>query len=132
MPRLIALTLLNRAGITRWNHLPVLRFALDEASRAGLTPSYSYNLAMNFRPRDDYEADIRNARGSLCIVAGEEDELFYADRFADLFARAGKPVPTTLVPGVNHIGLTLQAQAVATVAQHACAAQPAPRIPSPH
>lgn len=47
---------------------------------------------------------------------------FYADRFADLFAQAGKPVPVTLVPGVNHMGLTLDAQAVATVARHACPA----------
>lgn len=122
VPRLIALTLFNRAGITRWNDLPVLRFALDEASRAGLTPSYSYNLAMNFRPHDDYQADIRNARGTVCIVAGQDDELFYADRFADLFAQSGKPVPVTLVPGVNHMGLTLDAQAVATVARHACPA----------
>lgn len=39
MPRLVALTLLNRIGITWWNHLSVLQFALDEASRAGLTPA---------------------------------------------------------------------------------------------
>lgn len=122
VPRLIALTLLNRAGITQWNHLPVLRFALDEASRAGLTPSYSYSLAMNFRPQLDYASNIRNARGSVCIVAGQDDELFYADRYAALFAQSGKHVPVTLVPGVNHMGLTLDAQAVAAVAQHACPA----------
>ncbi len=116
VPRLIALTLLNRVGITQWNHLPVLRFALDEASAANLTPSYSYSLAMNFRPQGDYELDIRNARGKVCIVAGQNDELFYADRFADTFAKAGKSVPVTLVPGVNHIGLTLDATAVRTVA----------------
>lgn len=116
LPRLIALTLLNRAGITHWNHLTVLRFALDEASAANLTPSYSYALAMNFRPQGDYEADIRNARGAVCIVAGQNDELFFADRFADTFAKAGKAVPVTLVPGVGHIGLTLDAAAVRTAA----------------
>lgn len=122
VPRLVALTLLNRADVTRWNHLPVLRFALDDASRAGLTPSYSYSLAMNFRPHDDYENDIRHAQGSVCIVAGENDEIFHADRYGELFANAGKPVPVTLVPGANHIGLTLDAQAVASVAGHACPA----------
>ncbi len=121
VPRLMALTLLNRAGITGWNHLPVLRFALDEASRAALTPSYSYTVAMNFRPRNDYQGDIRNARGALCIVAGQDDEIFYADRYASLFAQAGKPTPVTLVPGVNHIGLTLDAGAVRAVAK-ACQA----------
>ena len=120
LPRMIAVTLINQFGITRWNHLPVLSFALNDVARELLTPHYSYTVATNFRPHNDYLADIRNARGTVCIVAGQDDELFYADRFADLFAQAGKPVPVTLVPGVNHMGLTLDAQAVATVARLAC------------
>lgn len=122
LPRMVAITMLNQIGITRWNHLPVLSYALNDAARELLTPRYSYTVATNFRPHNDYQADIRNARGTVCIVAGQDDELFYADRFADLFAQAGKPVPVTLVPGVNHMGLTLDAQAVATVARHACPA----------
>ena len=117
LPRTVALSLLNRAGVTRWNHLPVLRFALNEQARRILTPSYSYALATNFRPHDDYLSDIRNARGTVCIVAGQDDELFHADRFAGLFESAGKPVPVTLVPGVTHMGLTLDAAAVHAVAQ---------------
>lgn len=124
MPRLVALTLLNRAGVAHWNHLPVLRFALDEVSRAALTPSYSYNLAMNFRPHDDYVQDIRNAQGSVRVVAGQEDELFHAERYAALFSSAGKDVPVVLVPGTNHIGLTLDAHAVAAVAREAAPAPP--------
>jgi len=121
LPRIVALTVLNQIGITRWNDLPVLRFALNDVARSLLTPSYSYTVATNFRPHNDYQNDIRNARGTVCIVAGQDDELFYADRFAELFAHAGKPVPVTLVPGVNHMGLTLDAVAVQAVAQ-ACKA----------
>ena len=117
LPRMVALALLNRAGVTQWNHLPVLRFALNEQARSTLTPSYSYALATNFRPHDDYLSDIRNARGTVCIVAGQNDELFHADRFVGVFEGAGKPVPVTLVPGVGHMGLTLDAAAVRTVAQ---------------
>ena len=117
LPRMVALTFLNQAGITRWNHLPVLRFALNEQARRILTPSYSYALATNFRPHDDYRSDIRHARGKVCIVAGQDDELFHADRFAGVFESAGKAVPVTLVPGVGHMGLTLGTAAVRTVAQ---------------
>jgi alpha-beta hydrolase superfamily lysophospholipase len=117
MPRIIALTVLNRIGITQWNHLPVLRFALNDVARNLLTASYSFTVATNFRPHDDYRQDIRNAHGNLCVVAGQADELFFADRFADLFAQAVKPVQVTLVPGVNHIGLTLDAMAVQAVAR---------------
>ncbi|MFN3439207.1 MAG: alpha/beta hydrolase [Acidovorax sp.] len=121
LPRIVALTVLNQIGISRWNDLPVLRFALNDVARSLLTPSYSYTVATNFRPHNDYQNDIRNARGTICIVAGQDDELFYADRFTDLFSQAGKPVPVTLVPGVNHMGLTLDDVAVQAVAQ-ACKA----------
>jgi alpha-beta hydrolase superfamily lysophospholipase len=115
LPRMVALTVLNAAGITRWNHLPVLQFALNEFSQKLLTPSYSYTLAANFRPHDDYLSDIRQVRQPLRIVAGLDDELFDANGFAPVFAQAGQTVPVTLVARVNHIGLTLQPQAVAAV-----------------
>ena len=123
LPRLLALALLNKLRITAWNHLAVLRFALDEASRAGLTPSYSYTLAMNFRPQADYLVDIRRARGAMSLVARQQDEVFHADRYAALFAQAGRPVPVTVVPGVSHTGLVLDPGAVRAVAQ-ACGANP--------
>ena len=117
LPRMMALAVLDRLGIARWNHLAVLRFGLNDVARGLLTPSYSYTVATNFRPHDDYLSDIRNARGAVCVVAGEVDELVHAGRFADVFAQAGKPVPVTLLPGVNHMGLTLNAAAVQAVAR---------------
>ena len=119
LPRLVALSVLNAAGLSAWNHLPVLRFGLDDAARDFLTPSYSFNLATSFRPREDYQADIRHA-GPLRLVVGREDELFDAGRYAAVFAQAGRSVPVTLVDGVGHIGLTLDPAAVAAVV-HACA-----------
>lgn len=115
MPRLVGLTLLNAVGVTAWNHLPVLRFGLNEQARANLTPHYSYTLATAFRPRNDYQADIRNAPAHLRVVAGREDELFDATRYAEVFAAAGKSVPVTLVDGVNHMGMTLDARALPAI-----------------
>jgi len=115
LPRLVALTLVNRLGITSGNHLPVLRFGLTAAAKEVLTSSYSYTLATNFRPRNDYMGDIRNLHQPLRIVAGRDDELFDAARYAGVFAEAGHPVPITLVDGVKHIGLTLDAAATAAI-----------------
>lgn len=117
LPRMVGLTLLNALGVTTWNHLPVLRFGLNDYARQHLTPSYSYALATALRPRNDYQADIRSAPTSLRVVAGRDDELFDATRYADAFAAAGKPVPVTLVDGINHMGMTLDARAVQVVAQ---------------
>jgi alpha-beta hydrolase superfamily lysophospholipase len=120
LPRYIALTVLNRFGITAWNHLPVMRFGLNDAAQALLTPSYDYTLATNFRPNDDYQADIRRLPAGVRLLAGTDDELFEATRFDAVFADAGHPAAVALIPGVNHIGLTLAPAAVQAVVR-ACA-----------
>ena len=89
----------------------MLNFGLNDAARPQLTPSYSFTLATSFGPHDDYLADIRGVHSALRIVVGSDDELFRAQQFAGVFAAAGQPVPVTLVPGVNHMGLTLDPRA---------------------
>ena len=71
--RIIALTLLNRFGITRFNTLPVVAFALMAGAQQFLTPTYSYALATNFRPHDDYRADIGAAKQPLRVLVGTDD-----------------------------------------------------------
>jgi hypothetical protein len=41
------------------------------------------------------------------LLIGENDEVYYPDRFADVLKQAGKDVPVTIVPGVDHIHLIL-------------------------
>jgi alpha-beta hydrolase superfamily lysophospholipase len=115
IPRIVGLRLLNAVGITALNHLPVTRFALDDAAKKFLTPGYSYALGANFGPHDNYVQDIRHAKGPMQIVVGADDELFDAQRFASVFADAGKNVAVTIVPGVNHMGITLEKAAIQQV-----------------
>ena len=37
---------------------------------------------------------------------------FYADKFASVFKTAGKDIPVTLLPGIDHISLTLDPAAI--------------------
>ena len=113
MPRIIALSLLDGFGIRAFNRLPVIRFALSDQAKSGLTPAYSYTLATNFRPERDYLANLRAIHEPCAVVVGAEDEVFQADRFAEVFHQAGKEVPVTVVPGVGHITLTLLPAATA-------------------
>jgi len=120
IPRVVALSLLNRVGISAFNHLPVIDFAVSNAPRAELTPSYSYALVTNFQPHMDYQADIQGMRKPAAVLVGSNDEVFVADKFAQTFADAGRPdIPVTLVPGAGHITLTLdpaaRAAAVAAI-----------------
>ena len=116
IPRIVALTILNRFGITRWNNLTVTQFALNDEAKKFLTPTYSYALSTNFGAHLDYVQNIAKAAPKLKLIAGTDDELMYSDRYADLFTKAGKTIPITLVPATNHIGLTLNAPAVAAIA----------------
>ncbi|WP_028207390.1 alpha/beta hydrolase [Paraburkholderia nodosa] len=115
LPRLIVLTMLNGLRIRVFNHLPTIAYALAPEVRDELTPQYSFNLMQNFRPHDDYRADIRGARQPLHVLAGADDEVFHAREYAAAFEEAGAHVPVTIVPGVGHIGLTLDATAIATI-----------------
>lgn len=115
LPRIVALSVLDRAGLTWFQDLPVTRFALDQAARPLLTPQYSYALALNFRPRLDYRAEIQAAGQPMRVVAGQADEAFRADRFAQVFKEAGREVAVDVLPGIDHVGLTLESRAVAAV-----------------
>ena len=115
IPRLIGLTVLNRFGLTQLNSLPVQAFALGTEARRFLTPTYSYALATNFRPHDDYRADMLAAERPLRVLVGEDDELFHAEQFRPVFEAGGRPVPVQTLPGVSHIGLTLEPAAIRAV-----------------
>lgn len=115
LPRILALTALNKIGITAWNNLPVTQFALNAEAKKFLTANYSYALASNFGAHLDYAQDIGRAPNAIRLIAGLDDELMFPDRYAALFADAGKTIPVTLVPAASHIGITLTAPALAAI-----------------
>lgn len=107
LPRIIALTILNKLHITAFNDLPVFAFGFDDSAKEGLTPTYSYALFDNFRPQEDYKLNIREAKQPMSLITGQKDEFLYAEKFEDVFKEAGYPLKVQIVPGVGHIGLTL-------------------------
>jgi pimeloyl-ACP methyl ester carboxylesterase len=115
IPRIVALTILNRFGITRWNDLTVTQFALNDEAKKFLTPTYSYALSANFGAHLDYVQDIAKSPQNLKLIVGADDELMFADRYASVFTSAGKSIPITIVPAANHIGLTLNAPALVAI-----------------
>ena len=111
LPRILGLVALNGLGVTVFNHLPVIAFALPPEARKVLTPEYSYSLAMNFRPNRDYHADIASVARPMIVLVGENDEQFLPERFAPEFSVAKPPIPITIVPKLGHIELTLSPDA---------------------
>ena len=64
-----------------------------------------------------WRADITQAHQPMQVLVGADDELFHPEQFAPVFAQASPKVPVTVVPDAGHITLTLQHQAVQTVAR---------------
>lgn len=115
LPRLIALGVLDGFGIDLPGHLPVMRFALDPEAARRLTPTYDYRLASNFRPRADWQAELRAVDRPIALVAGAEDEAFDAARYEPMLRDAGLDWPVRLVPGLGHVALTLEPAAFAVI-----------------
>jgi len=115
IPRIVALYALNAVGIRYWNYLPVVRFALTEEAKKFLTPEYGFNLAMNFAPNQDYKLDLANAKGKVAILAGDADESFNTQALHGIVRSAGKDWPVLLLPGIGHIPLTLDPEALKAI-----------------
>ena len=62
--------------------------------------------------RRDYQTNIRAVRQPLRVLVGQNDEVFYAGKFATVFKAAGKAVPVRVLPGIDHISLTLEPVAI--------------------
>jgi len=90
VPRIIAIAILDGFGVHAFDDLPVIRFAVTEENKGFLTPQYSFALAQNFQPKRDYGASIRAMTQPVQILVGQNDQVFYAEKFTSVFQTAGK------------------------------------------
>jgi len=114
IPRIIALSLLDRIGLHAFDHLTTLLLAIDPARTDILVGHYSWLLMRAFATRN-YVADIRNAHTPLAVVVGGKDELFAAEKFAPTMDAVKPGIPVTIVPGLSHTGLTTDLSAVPAI-----------------
>ena len=104
--RIIGLVLLNNIGIHAFDYLPAIDFQMAAEVRNGLeTLCYTHRLNTSYAPRN-YKKDLRAIDRPLLLVAGRDDEAFYADKFKEVITKytEGKVV---VLPDITHIGLVL-------------------------
>jgi alpha-beta hydrolase superfamily lysophospholipase len=128
VPLIVALTILNRFGITAGDALTTLTFAMPEGVRDGTeTLAYSHRLTTGFAPRD-YREDLAELRVPLLALIGADDEAFFADRLAPALAFAAS-ARVEVIPGVAHLGLP-SAPATASRLAAWLAALPPVKVPA--
>ena len=116
IPRIVGLLALRKAGITCCEALPVLAFAVPPNSEKNLVATYTDRLMRNFAVNGDFRRDLANAAGPLTIISGADDELMFADKYAEAVRGARTPVDVKLIDGINHMGIVSVPRAVSAVA----------------
>ncbi|HEX6958762.1 MAG TPA: alpha/beta fold hydrolase [Ferrovibrio sp.] len=115
LPRLVALTLLERAGLPWFQDLPVLAFARHDADGAPYT--YSYRLWRSFKAHDDYAADFARAPSPPVVLVGGRDELLAADAFPPLLQQLRSDARVQVLPDLTHMDMLFSAEAQQAVVQ---------------
>lgn len=111
LPRIIALSVLNRLGISHFNGLTTLSFAMPETARDGTeTLAYSYRLMTAFGPSRAPRADAAMLERPALLLAGTADEAMKAPAYRDMFADRPR-VEVELLEGAGHLDLVADRRA---------------------
>lgn len=114
--RIVGLSILGAFGIHRFDGLPVLSFPVPDNIES-VTATYSWRMEENFEPHAKYRADIRSSTRPMLVFVGSADELFYPDRFADVFHAERPDVPVTILPGITHSGMITDPGAIERIVE---------------
>jgi non-heme chloroperoxidase len=113
--RIVGLNILDRLGVTWFQHLPIVAFAVDPSAPVRLTPTYSFVLQRDFSAPNDDLARFGGVRAPVALLVGAQDEIFYADHYAPLLGPLRPATTFQVVPGVDHMGLITQPAAIAAI-----------------
>ena len=111
----ISLSILNGFGVTRFNHVPVVRFNMPEVFQDGTeTLSYTFNLNTSFHPRlPGYQDDIQGLNHRYILIVGEEDELMDPYAYQEIL----DPKCIEILKGEKHLTLTRNGEVMKRIAQ---------------
>jgi len=117
LPRLFGIAMLRRIGIDCCDGLPVLAFAVPPHSEKILASTYSWRLMRNFATRG-YRDDLAAVTRPLTLIAGADDELMLADKYADAIHAVLPSAEVKLIGGANHMDVVCAAKAVNEIADY--------------
>ncbi len=105
--RIVGLTMLNKVGITRFNHMPVFYdpIPVDNPYPSIRNRSYSFNLLMSFGP-NNYLTDLARLDKPVTVWVGENDNIFNASKYPETFKPFG--ITAKILPGLDHDTIMLQ------------------------
>lgn len=108
--RITGLTMLNNLGIHWFDGLTVIQFAMPQSVLAGplggsATTAYSHRLNSSYAPRRKYGRDLAAMTQPFLLVAGLDDEAFFAEQYEPTISQYTDSGSYVLLPGTGHIDL---------------------------
>ncbi len=85
-------------------------------SEKTLVGTYTDRLMRNFAVSRDYRRDLAAATRPITIFAGADEELMFADKYAEAVRGVAVAVDVKLIEGVNHMGIVSAPKAVSVIA----------------
>lgn len=118
LPRIIALSILRSVGIVCCDQLPVIAFAVQPDAKRFLTAEYSHRLLSNFGAHREYRTDLNGAKGPIMLIAGADDDLIFADKYAEAVQGTTARVELRVLANVGHMDLVSTTPVVGVVADN--------------
>jgi non-heme chloroperoxidase len=115
LPRIVALSLLDRLGMPWFQELPVVHFATTAKANEYRTPVYSFRLIASLQLGQDWRSVIAQISAPTQVVVGADDEFFKADQFQPTLHVINPHIPVTVVPKQTHLGMIAQPDATAAL-----------------
>lgn len=112
VPRIMALSLLNAVGVSTFDGLPVIAYAVPADAPGKRARVYSHRLLANMSLPRDWRTTLAAVRQPAAIVIGAEDELFRADAYAAAVTAANPRIAVEVLPAIDHMGTTLRPAAL--------------------
>jgi alpha-beta hydrolase superfamily lysophospholipase len=117
IPRIIGLELLRAVGVNCCEALPVLALAVPPNSERTLVGTYSDRLMRNFAVSRDYRRDLAAATIPLTILCGADDELMFAEKYAEAVRGTKVAVDVRVLDGINHMAIVASPKAVSLIVE---------------
>ncbi len=115
--RILALKALNALGITVFNRLTAVRFAIAEVDLPVTTPTFSYRMMLGFAPKADYRANLKRITRPGVLIVGSEDEDFRPEAYPDDVIAQARDLRFKLLEDQRHMYLITKNRAFRVIGE---------------
>lgn len=112
--KILSLSILNRFGITHFNHAKVIHFHMPPEFQNGTeTLFYTFTLNTSYHPRIPYDKDLEGLGDRYLCIVGEQDELMQPHAYKNIL----NPDKITILPNEKHLPIVNNQTAMKKIAE---------------